>query len=179
MNDLDYAVGNTIGVLQETIDTIGVFSSFASAKLSDKLEKTKEDLEVALSERKRPYLDMRKYRSEQFPGNDFEFEDSTAAEILLREGVLFVGWGEEAKTSTRLLINCNDLFYWGSADAEEASAYKLEELYLAWEGNKKWGTSKFCCMQRGLQPQTPIVRDMKADGFWDDELEALPAPHPS
>jgi hypothetical protein len=41
---------------------------------------------------------------------------------------------------------------------------------------EKWGTSKWACKKRNLAPQKPVERDMRADGAWDDEMEALPKP---
>ena len=106
--------------------------------------------------------------------------------ILLKDGVLFSNEGEITgydggiKTHTVVLyVLCNDLFYWACADAEPIRYHEIGQLYKAWEANKNWGTDKWCCMKRNLQPQEPIVEAMKKDGFWDEELEALPIPAPS
>lgn len=88
-------------------------------------------------------------------------------------------WEVSDESTTVLYVNCNDLFYWGTADAESLPNDQIGKLYLLHKENDKWGASKWCCLQRKLRPQVPIVEDMKKDGYWDAELEALPAPEPS
>jgi hypothetical protein len=88
-------------------------------------------------------------------------------------------WEVSEESTTVLYVNCNDLFYWGTADAESLPNDEIGNLYRMHMNNKKWGSSKWCCLKRKLRPQVPIVEDMKKDGFWDAELEALEAPEPS
>ena len=88
-------------------------------------------------------------------------------------------WEVSEEPTTILYVNCNDLFYWGCADAESITNDEIPKLYKLWKANKRWGVDKWCCLKRKLRPQVPIVEDMKKDGYWDDELEALPAPAPS
>ena len=78
-----------------------------------------------------------------------------------------------------LFVICNDVFYWACADAECLTLDEVGPLYKAWHADRKWGVIKWVCAKRNLQPQVPIVRDMKAAGAWTDELEALPKPEPS
>lgn len=113
------------------------------------------------------------------------FDEDTALAILIAEGVCFVSgqdyvapWSNTDKTCA-VVVNCNDVFYWASGDAEPLPNSQIEKLYRMWKANKDWGSIKWCCLHRNLRPQVPIVRDMKKDGFWDAELEALPAPSPS
>lgn len=86
---------------------------------------------------------------------------------------------EIGDSTTVLFVNCNDLFWWGTADAEALPNDEIGRLYKMHMANKTWGSSKWCCLRRKLRPQVPIVEMMKKDGFWDAELEALPAPNPS
>lgn len=111
-------------------------------------------------------------------------EEQALAELLTAE-VCFISmqdylapWNHEEKTSAVVAL-CNDLFYWGCADAEALPRDEILNLYRMWKANPKWGTDKWCCLHRHLRPQLSIIRDMKADDFWDAELEAMPAPDPS
>jgi len=130
--------------------------------------------------------------------------DELALSILLKEEILFCNerhtamrpfktnekgvilgtdetkpWEISEESTTVLYVNCNDLFYWGTADAESLPNSEIGNLYRMWKANPKWGVDKWCCLRRKLRPQIPIVEMMKKDGFWDEELESLPAPTPS
>ena len=87
--------------------------------------------------------------------------------------------GSDGSETLVLFVNCNDLFYWGTADAEHVTLKEVQSLYEAWKSGTKWGVSIWCCKKRNMQPQVPIVKDMKADGAWTEELEAFPKPPPS
>lgn len=122
------------------------------------------------------------------------FQDE-ALGYLLYEKVCFLNsrkynksWKEDevdlSEDSTIVVfVNCNDVFAWAYADGEEVSFSeyveegKVNELYdllrLHLE-NKKWGSIKWVCLKRNMKPQSPIVRDMKKEGYWDTELESLP-----
>lgn len=113
------------------------------------------------------------------------FNEEQGLAILLAEDVCFVSgqdyiasWDPKEKT-VGVVVNCNDLFYWASGDAQGLPNSQIESLYRAWKDGGKWGVDKWCCKQRGLRPQVPIVTDMKKDGAWDETMEALPAPEPS
>lgn len=97
--------------------------------------------------------------------------EEMALAVLLKEEVLFSNTGSD-KTIV-LYVNCNDVFMWGCADAEDITTDQIESLYNLHFENKKWGTMKWACINRNLQPQSPIVRDMKIDKYWDDILEGL------
>lgn len=72
-----------------------------------------------------------------------------------------------------LFCGCNDLFAWACSDAENVSMQELPGLYEAWRADKRWGTSVWCALKRGMRPQAPVERDMKRDGAWTDALEML------
>ncbi len=74
---------------------------------------------------------------------------------------------------TTLWVNCNDLFYWACADAEEATLEELPALAAEIERNALWGSSIWACKHRGEPPQEPVVRRMKEAGVWSDELQKL------
>lgn len=102
--------------------------------------------------------------------------DERALAKLLIEGVLFCSSGRHTVV---LYVLCNDLFYCGCADAENLPMSEIGTLLKMHLKDNTWGVSKWCCRQRKLRPQVPIVEEMKKLGVWDDELEALPTPSPS
>ena len=84
--------------------------------------------------------------------------------------------------TTVVFVNTSDVFAWGvadgdsircsdKADIETNEVYRLLTYALA---NKKWCYVKYACWKHNLQPQKPIIRDMKKDGAWDDFMESLP-----
>jgi hypothetical protein len=106
--------------------------------------------------------------------------EELALSILLREGKLFCNTGKFQEDETVVLfVNCNDLFYWGTADAEHFTTEDISELYKMWEKDNLWGTDKWCCKHRNLQPQVPVKEDMKKQGVWEDWMDKLPEPEPS
>jgi hypothetical protein len=108
------------------------------------------------------------------------FYDEGALIELLADNVLFLaGDYDPVYRNCTLCVNCNDLFYWGTADAEDLPRSELEKLYQAWKKDPQHGSSIWCCFQRGLRPQVPIVKKWRELGIWTDALEALPAPAPA
>ena len=124
------------------------------------------------------------------------FDDSKALSYLLRKDVLFLNtrpyienpWAPKEKRVVSesdtivVFVNCNDVFAWGGADAETITGsdevnFETNELYRLTScviDNEKWGSTKFACWKRNLQPQKPVANDMKKDGVWDDFMESLP-----
>lgn len=78
----------------------------------------------------------------------------------------------------KMFVVCNDLFWWAVADLEDVTLEEIPALYDAcYDENgeiKKWGSDIWCCLHRGMRPQHPIEDKMKEEGFWTDELDALP-----
>ena len=109
--------------------------------------------------------------------------EEALALLILENVVVPLNGGDEGITVQAL---CNDLFYWGTADSQEIPPIGFTEegdahllaLYDAYREHGHYGASRWCCLQRGMRPQTPIERDWRKDGLWDDELEALPARDP-
>ncbi len=102
------------------------------------------------------------------------FMMEAAVAKLIGEDILFVCCGDTGFKRTEMMVNCNDLFAWACSDAEPLPAYDIEKLYKAWKEDEHWGISKWCAIHRNQKPQAPIVIDMKKDGAWSDEMEALP-----
>lgn len=78
----------------------------------------------------------------------------------------------------KMLVNCNDIFWWACADVEEVTLEEIPVLYDTCydkDGNKKsWGSSIWACLHRKMRPQHPVEDSMKKERVWTDELEALP-----
>ena len=72
-------------------------------------------------------------------------------------------------------VNCNDLFYWGTSDAEPLPFAQIPVLYKAIRADPKRGCDKWACKQRGLRPQRLIEKRWREEGAWDAEMEALPS----
>lgn len=113
-----------------------------------------------------------------------EVSNELALSKLLEDRILFSNErkysdGEEEGSTVVLFVNCNDLFYWGCADAEDLPLGEVQNLLKMHFKNPRWGSDKWCCLRRGLRPQIPVIEQMKKEGAWDDELEALPAPERS
>ena len=90
--------------------------------------------------------------------------------VLLADGTLNYCWHDHA---VAWFMNCSDVFAWACADCEPFDLSELEKFYRMSLG--KWGTLKWVCIKRNQQPQPPIIKDMKAQGAWDETMEALPA----
>ena len=73
-----------------------------------------------------------------------------------------------------LFVICSDVFAWGMADAEDISLSELPTLYNMDKVDKKWGSTKWCCIKRNEQPQKPVREMMQKEGVWDDNMEKLP-----
>lgn len=113
----------------------------------------------------------------EMEGEEHCIEEAALAELLDNDVVFcnerhYTFAGEPSGCTTILFVNANDVFAWGCADAQDLPHSEIGNLYKAHK--EKWGVTKWLCRQRQEKPQPPIVRDMKKDGAWDDEMEALP-----
>lgn len=102
-----------------------------------------------------------------------------ALALLLIEGTVITTPDSSGDGAPRLHVNCNDLFYWGTADCEAVTAcygsrdesdfWRLYHMTRTMDN----GSDVWCCLQRGMRPQTPIEKEWREAGLWTDELEAL------
>lgn len=70
-------------------------------------------------------------------------------------------------------VNCNDLFYWGCAEAETVWPEDLPDIERAIADAKAcddpsdhgeiFGTSLWCCRKRATRPQKPCMKDYKPE----------------
>lgn len=112
------------------------------------------------------------------------FQTEQALALLILDDVVVLVNGGENGISPQ--VGCNDVFYWACADCEPIPPVgfggDLDEpfwsLYDQYRKDGHTGALIWCCLRRGMRPQTPIERDMRAAGTWTDELEALPPREP-
>ena len=107
------------------------------------------------------------------------FDHDLALAYLIVNGVVFINsyhWeSEHHPERISVNVNCNDVFAWGCADAEELPYDEIEPLYREWTKSGSWGIVRWCCVRRSERPQGPVESDMRRAGEWDDAMEALPA----
>jgi len=81
-------------------------------------------------------------------------------------------WPEVACDTFSINVNCNDVFAWGCADAEECFYSDLETLYAHHVVDKDNGCIVWCIKKRGLLPQKPVYDQIQAKGIWNlDSLD--------
>jgi len=108
-------------------------------------------------------------------------DDEIISELLTKKilfskflGYCYHGENDIAGQTICLFVNCNDLFSFGCADAQEVnSSDDLYELYESYQKDPEYGIDFWCCKKRDLQPQKIIKDIWKKNGAWNDELEKL------
>jgi hypothetical protein len=109
------------------------------------------------------------------PGN---FDEDEALAEMLKAGILFSNtreylWqGEKQGETVVLFVNCNDIFAWACADAEDVKESEVKDLYQMWKKDG-WGIVKWACKKRNLQPQQAMVKMMKENDGWEDWMSKL------
>jgi len=106
-------------------------------------------------------------------------KESKVLSYLLDQHILFANTrkyleldGEEMPATIVLFLNCNDLFGWGVADAENITCAELGDIYKAcFEPD---GLDKWVCIRRNMKPQRAVIENMKKAGTWDEAMENLP-----
>jgi len=109
---------------------------------------------------------------------DKEFEQELALSVLLLEKIVFINnfwwmkdWSKEQKSGFSINVNCNDVFAWGAADAENLEFEELEDLFKHYKKDKHWGSSVWCIKKRGYLPQKPVYEAIQKEGIWNlDEM---------
>ena len=76
-------------------------------------------------------------------------------------------WPEAACNTFSINANCNDVFAWGCADAEEVEYHELESLYEHYHKDPSWGTAIWCIKKRKEMPQKPVEEAIRKSGIWD------------
>ena len=106
--------------------------------------------------------------------NEYFNEAEDYLKYLLCEGVLIVnnGWWNKSwpEDHITIAVECNDVFAWGCADAEELLYSELEEVAKAHIKDPVWGIAAWCIKKRKQRPQKPVEVDMRAAGYDIDKL---------
>jgi len=111
-------------------------------------------------------------------GKEPRFSAGTAIAEMLSHGVIFLVEGlvraredDDPELPTVILtLNCNDLFYWGTADSRLFEEADIRPMYEAWISGGKWGLTKWTCLRYKEPPMPEIIRDMKKEGAWCNEM---------
>lgn len=122
--------------------------------------------------------------------NEDYYNENLALAYLLVNDICFLNnvdlskqmpqYYKEPTCTTCVYVNCNDTFYYASADAECVSNSdgdadsEIIALYKMVKESPKYGYAKFCALKRKMRPLNEIVKWMKDDNYWDEQLEALP-----
>src|SRR5690349_5552502 len=85
-------------------------------------------------------------------GNVSPDYDRMIIELLMQEE-LFSGTCGNGKLV--LLVNCSDIFMWGSSDCEDIDGKEIPILYDMWKADQTWGSAKWCALKRQQRPQEP------------------------
>jgi hypothetical protein len=114
--------------------------------------------------------------------DEMVFESGPALALMLLNGVIFLNdhwwekdWPDDAKKVTSLNVNCNDVFAWACADAEELPYAEIENLYRMWRKDPAWGAEVWCIKRRNQMPQKPVEKAIRKAGVWDLDAMLLPA----
>lgn len=114
--------------------------------------------------------------AEQYPNSARQSPDAEQMlAALLAAEVVFLNtyhwmeeWPEDArKMGICIAVNCNDMFAWGCADAQEATLSEVPDIFEHWLKDPKWGTIIWCMKKRNMMPQPPVERMIRVAGFWD------------
>jgi hypothetical protein len=70
---------------------------------------------------------------------------------------------DEEYAPITIFVNCNDLFFWGCADAEQITTENLEVLEQSYKDDERNGGLLFCCRVRGERPQGAYYKHIKKE----------------
>ena len=111
-------------------------------------------------------------------GEDFRlFYEQAMALLLLTEDVVLLN----NKGRIVPMAICNDVFDWGTADAEDLPLLGFADeterafwdLYERVRQCPKWGGTQWCILQRERLPQPPVEKAMRQDNAWLPEFDGL------
>ena len=95
--------------------------------------------------------------------------------FLLADGALFSNdvKDSEGERTVVLYVGCNDVFAWGTSDAETLPHNQIPVLFEMWRKDRIYGPVKWCMLRRNQKPQKPMEHQMRRAGAWDDECERI------
>jgi hypothetical protein len=122
------------------------------------------------------------------PDKETVFDEEAALAMLLACEVVFLNthwwkadpkftkedlWSESAANTFSINVQCNDVFAWASADAEEMFHEDIESVYTHWEKDPYWGPAVWCIKKRNLMPQKPVYEAIMKAGIWNLDTMGL------
>lgn len=125
-------------------------------------------------------VERRRRKVRRWDGKEWWVHEEEALAVLLDAQAVFANGrkyiceGGEQPETVVLFVNCNDVFAWGCADAEDLPYGEIAAVYEAWEHPSGWGVERWCCIRRNEKPQRPVEERIRGDGAWDAVMEALP-----
>lgn len=63
----------------------------------------------------------------------------------------------------KLIVNCNDVFYWACSDCEEIKPEELKDLANCMTLTKSFGSMLWVCKKRSMRPQSPWYSEFSED----------------
>ena len=98
-------------------------------------------------------------------------EEEDYLKVLLTEEIVFInnGWWRKdwPEDSITVHVNCNDIFAWGCADAEDITYGELKDLYEMYKKDPSWGAAAWCIKKRKQMPQKPVQDLIDKAGIWN------------
>lgn len=82
---------------------------------------------------------------------------------LFLKGLLLGWFDSKTPEKVKLIVDCNDLFFWGCADAEEFSEQDIPDLLKALDESPKHGSVLWCCRKRKMRPQAAYYKLFSAE----------------
>ena len=134
-----------------------------------------------------------KLNQDNFDDIEYEYDDgsgvvqrifskeSALAAMLLSDAIFLnsnwweEGWPEDARKTVAICVNTNDIFAWGSADAETITHKEIEEVYRYWVKDPGFGTAIWAIIRNKEMPQKPVEDAIRKAGIWD--LDKLRVEH--
>lgn len=109
-----------------------------------------------------------------------EYDDILA--YFLYHNIIFLNthwfkedWPAEAQKTIILYVNCNDVFAWGCADAEEIKLNQLKELWKYYKKDRNYGAIVWCIKQANILPQKPMYDLIQKESKFNlDEMNLKP-----
>jgi hypothetical protein len=109
-----------------------------------------------------------------------EFVNEDALAYLLEKEIIFLNchhwkkdWPEEARKTLSVFVNCDDVFAWACADAEELNMDELEDLFDHAKQDDVYGPIVWCCKKRNEMPIRPHREHIQRSGLWNLEEMGL------
>lgn len=90
------------------------------------------------------------------------FEKSHAIAAMLADEVIWYSNGS-------LYANCNDIFAWATADAEEFAEKDVITMFKMYHKDRSWGIGLWVAIQRKEMPQDAVCESIKKSGLWNLE----------